>query len=1237
MITIDYIAQDGKLIKTFQMKNELSLDDIAQEICIETKGKFPVPTIALVGSKPAVKKYGDWKIKLSNATVQFRQLVMGDGGGGGSNPMQMIMQVAIIALAAAATWYIGGTGAFMGINALGMGSLWGGLAGAGIMMLGTMLMGALFQQKLPQGQVGAMNAEQSSPTYNINSSGNRARLYQQEPECFGRMKIVPDFVANSWTQFVNNDQIGYFVYGIGRGHYKIESLSFGETVFWRNGNFIDSGYTNSGTPQSVWHNVELKRGAGYSNPFLCQGVGQETKKITVILNFPDGLCNFDRYTETETDSDGNQTTNSYFVPIDRTATFSFQVQQVDANNNPVGSWINLGNKSIVRHETRAFTESFTFNLPDYKKWRLRAANISPNQSSDKTPIEGVALQKIEYTPVGITIEIVEPGNPVTIFPDNIITSDEVSGQELFAPNEEGFTGALGPYTTNSPGTTTNKILFDFTFQQGIGRYNSENKLVNFTISWRIEYRRIDDNDNPISGWATLDAPSITMATSTPQRITKTYEVPNGRYMCRVVRTSDTQSGGSVVLDTMNWASMKAMLPGTYKYPITCIAINIKASNTLTQNASQQFSAIVTRKLPLYNRTTKKWSEEVPTRSWAAAVSHVCKCEWGGRLKDANIDLDTLWAIDAKLQAKSWFYDSYIDGAYLVWTLLCEMCQSQCVIPRLLGPILSFVQDAPNRAPSFALTPRNIVRNSFGLSYMTWNDSTPDDVIIEYLDANFGFQQRDVTAKLPDSESKEPSSLDILGITDRSHAHKVAVAYAAHNRWQRVVVECQVEALGRIINKGDICTVAHPRFKNTAAGIVKWWDQSELSIGLHQDMNTFAELENTTLYMALQMPNSKIWGPCKLASFNKEKAIFDQADYSNLLLQGQGNPFEWMTSGADKLPTNWTLYKAKTYQRLMVVDSITAQDMLHYNLKLLNYDSRIYQYDNLPVPPWQGRGQLPNESEITIPQNFNGIINSATSVTLRWSSIPAAQWYELEISDNNENWQSLGRININQTTISVSAGKIYARVRGVSNTMIGGWALWAGNTTVLPPVAPTLSLSQSYIGGYASVSWNNIQNANEYILALNNGNSDFFNAIITSNEFEITPEIQEGGPYRNITCSVIAVGDGGSSKAALLTISDPVPSAPVNANISIDGNSATINSVSPAPTGDFTGYVLVKGNTSNFGTNQVQEIRQIDSFPYTWSNLPDGDNYFRIAVKDAFFEITNNLNELNFSSVLTVSI
>ena len=1081
MISVAHVLPDGSVKESFEMADGMTLEQAARTICPDSGGKFPAPVIAIVGSKPAVRELGDWDYPLGDgALVQFRQLAMGGGGGGGSNPLQMVLQIAIIALAVATSVFLG-PGAF-GIAGLGLNSFVASLAGAGVMILGTKLMGQLSPQNLPQGQLSANAAAAASPTYSINASGNQARLYQPEPEGFGRMKIVPDFAADTWTQYVGNDQIGYFVYGIGRGRYEVESLQFGESVFWRDGALVED---------------------------------------------------------------------------------------------------------------------------------------SPYEIQD--------------------IQFVEPGQAVTIFPDNVITSDEVSGQELFAPNDAEFDGSIGPYTTNPPGTKTNKLLFDFVLQNGVGHYDDQGNLNNYTVSWKIRYQAIDDIGNPASEWATLDEITVTNGTLTPQRMTYAYDVADGRYQCDIIRTSNTTGDGRT-LDTLIWGAMRAMLPGTYAYPISCIAFSVRANNALTQNASTRFSVIATRKLPLYDRATKTWSDETPTRSWAAAVAHVCKCEWGGRVSDANIDLDALWAIDEKLQARGWQYDSYIDGAYLVWPLLVEMCQSQCVIPRFVGPVLSFVMDAADRPPVFALTPRNIVRNSFSVTYATWSDETPDDVTVEYLDADYGYQQRDVTATLPESESREPSGLNILGITSREHAHKVAVAYAAHNRWQRVIVECQVEALGRIINRGDVCTVAHPRFRNTAAGAVASWDESGLKIGLKRDMGrTGADTDEGDRYIALTRQDGSIWGPCKLAVLEDSTAVLDSADYATLLLQGQGNPFEWLTSGVDRLPTTWTLYTSRVYQRLMVVDSVTTQDFLHYSLKLLNYDDRIYQYGDMETPPWQGRGQLPVLETLDAPENLRGVIKAPETVILVWMSVPGASWYEVETSATGESWVNLGRSNVTQMTATVAPGVIYARVRAASDTLQSGWAVWEGDTSIPTPDAPAPVLDGEYAGASAAISWEPVEHAEGYAVALKSGGQTLYASRVASGPFEVTPEIQEGGPFRELECTVSAVGAAGTSPEATVALSDPVPEAPEAAEVIVGESGVTLQSVTPDEAPDKTGYVIVRGDAPDFTAAQAAELRQTAALPYVWDGLTAGTYYFRVAVKDAFFDLARNPLGLNWSPVLAVEI
>ena len=321
---------------------------------------------------------------------------------------------------------------------------------------------------------------------------------------------------------------------------------------------------------------------------------------------------------------------------------------------------------------------------------------------------------------------------------------------------------------------------------------------------------------------------------------------------------------------------------------------------------------------------------------------------------------------------------------------------------------------------------------------------------------------------------------------------------------------------------------------------------------------------------------------------------------------------------------------------MVVDSVHTQDFLHYQIKLYNYDPRIYQYADLAVPPWQGRTQTPVIETLEAPKNLKGTAQGAEKLVLTWLAPSGAQWHEVQISHDGVNWQNLGRVNSSQMECTVAAGAVWARVRGMNDRLTGPWAEWRGDTTLLPPTKPTLTAT-TYNGGSCRVSWAAVRNATSYTVSLKNGSNVFYSVETSDTSFEITPEIQTGGPYRSLTCSVVSVGTAGSSIPVSVTLNDPAPTAPTGATVTAGVKQATVTAITGTKPADHTGYVIVLGSKANFSVGEVLELRQTASLPYTWTGLAAGTCYFRMAMRDSFFSLTNRLTELNFSAVFTVTI
>ncbi len=1092
----------GKVVDSFEVAEGVTPRQAMLSLFPDA-GNFPAPTIAIINGR--VRMRDTWDMALGGGDVVcFNELPRGGGGGGGSNVLSTVLQVAVLLVAAAATWYVGGTGALLGVSALGYGSVAGAAAGLAVYMGGMILMGQIAgQQRAPAGLGGALDAAQASPTYNVNSSGNQARMWDVEPEGFGRMKIANDYVTTPWMQYVDNEQWGYYVVALGRGLYEMESIQFGETVFWRDG--------------------EMLEGTGYD----------------------------------------------------------------------------------VRD-----------------------------------------------------IEMVAPGDAVTKFPDNVVTSTEVSGQTLFAPNDESCEGEgwIGPYVVNPPGTQIYRILLDMVLQQGWGHFSDQGGMESFGIGWEFQYQAIDDAGKPLSEWATLQSYSDARGTRTAQRLTHACDVTPGRYQVQGRRTSRTTGDGRA-LDTVQWAAMRGMLPGTLTYGQSVLSFRVRGTNALSQNASNRLWVVIKRKLPLYDLATRTWSEPVVTRSWAAAVSWVAKAEWGGRLEDNQIDLETLWSIDARLAEKGWFYDAYIDGPYLVWELVAEMCRAMLVIPRLTGTILSFMEDGPDRPVRYKLTPRHIVRDSFKVTFGTWSDDTPDDVVLAYKDAAAGFQTRDVRAKLPESESREPYNLTMIGIVDRDHAYAVAEGMSARNRWRRTLVDCTVEGMGHLLNQGDIVSVAHPRFKETASGVLDAWDEAGPALTLVCDMaRGLPEWREDApeLYLSLTRPDGTAWGPVLLKGLaekgDRYVATLDLADYIHVLSQGMESPFPWLTRGGDSIPTTWALHRTRMFERRMIVLGVTPQDFWHSSVKLCNDAPQVWQY-NLPTPPWQGRGQLPVTESLEAPLGLTAWVADQAGPTLAvsWAAVPGALWYELHVASDEGDWSSRGRFNMTETSLSVARGPVRVRVRAATEALQSLWAEWRGDTNAQPPQSVAPALASPYRAALLSLSWPDAEAAEDYLVsvALSEGGEALTAVSVagTSWTWNVEAQRKRGGPYRRLWCTVVARNASGVSPVAAVAADDPAPPAPIDADVTVTADSVTLNAVTlPADSGDaadgqedVTGYIILRGLTSDFTAAQVAEMRSVDTLPFTWGGLEPGAScYFRIAARDAFYDLAGDMQSLRFSAVLHVT-
>jgi len=145
-------------------------------------------------------------------------------GGGDSDPLQIVLSLAVLAVAA---WVAGPAGVAI------LGEFGATVAGGVITVGGMMLITAIVPAR--QQDITAQQ-DSTSPTYNLSGARNRMRPYQPMPLAYGTHKFVPDLGMQPYTEFKAGDQYLHMVFNFGLSNLIVSSLKIGETPI---GNYRD--------------------------------------------------------------------------------------------------------------------------------------------------------------------------------------------------------------------------------------------------------------------------------------------------------------------------------------------------------------------------------------------------------------------------------------------------------------------------------------------------------------------------------------------------------------------------------------------------------------------------------------------------------------------------------------------------------------------------------------------------------------------------------------------------------------------------------------------------------------------------------------------------------------------------------------------------------------------------------------------------------------------------------------
>jgi hypothetical protein len=645
--------------------------------------------------------------------------------------------------------------------------------------------------------------------------------------------------------------------------------------------------------------------------------------------------------------------------------------------------------------------------------------------------------RIEDTPIGnfeeVQTEIVRPGESLDLFPAAVVSSDEVSGQEML------YATPIGGFTANAAGTTATRLAVDVVCPRGLYFATDEGALLSKTITFTVRARSIDDEGAALGGWVVLGNESMSAATITPIRRSYSYTVSAGRYEVQVERTNakDTsnRAGHEIV-----WAGLRAYLVDSADFgEVTLLAVRIRATNNLSSQASRKINVIATRKL--YYWTGAAWAGPVATRSIAWALADACQMVG---LPDSRIDLDGLVALDAEWSARGDYIDGRFDSTGTFWDGLSQIARAGRCKPYMQGGIVNFRRDAPVALPAALFSMRNIVRGSFSLEFITPTAETADAVEVTYFDSST-WKPRTLLCKLPGSLAEKPAKVELFGVTSREQAYREGTYMAAANRYRRTLIKLTTEMEGFIPSYGDLVAINHdlPQWGQHAETVT--WDEATLAATLSEPLTW----EAGDHYLGLRRRDGSLSGPWRVTpGVDAYSVVFD--------LLPDLTPY----TGQDEERTHVVFGWGETWRQLARVISVRPKDETKVELICVNEDPSVHTADEGILSPPVNASQLPATpaAPVILGLDARSSPNDPAQMLLSWQPAPGAEYYLIEQSADGLSWTRTGETRAaNYTGQALYGSQTIIRVAAVGsirgawvqfNYALGADYMWAADDTTL---------------------------------------------------------------------------------------------------------------------------------------------------------------------------------------------
>jgi hypothetical protein len=910
MITVTHYrnALDPRDRDTREIAAGATLRGLTKDIA--NQREWPTPTVALVDGKAWMRARWDEALP-DGATVEFRSL---PHGGGGSATRNLALNIATMGYY---QFYQSG-------NSLIHGDYMGAVtAFTGFWGIGEFIAGRMGKPNVPT----YLSGESGSPTYAIGFSQNRKRIGEPIPVLYGRHRLLPDLISQSYVIYENDDQYLYIILCLGIGKFSVDlaTLKFGEALFSELTG-IQYQFVEPGDSLTLCHD-HVSTSAAVNG----QIIGGPSAGLTIakgpMLSFINSgnriNCDspiFSACGPGDTLTPGNvaASPNNHVFTIN-TIISSSAIDTLES----VGDEFPLG-ATLTRVPSGGGIPSALINLPPTVTFSASTKRLTSADGAGAfagvSPYDILTITNTASNNATKTVVSVAPDQSWIQVAESVTNETALNANLVFV-----HAGWSGWFEVAGPNDAIDDIAVDFIAAKGLGTVGGGGAISSRSITVEVEYQGLNSDGSPY-GSATTRTITVTAAQANAVRQTHSWanDTTKPRVRARARRTT-AQSTSVNDLDELAWSGLKGILPDVGTYPgVTTLAVIAKATNQLTQGQSSQINLVATRLIPYWDGYS--WTESA-NRSIAWAIADALKnASYGAGLTDAEIDLAALLALDTTFNSRGDYSDAVFDQTTTTWEAIQTIARAGRTIPVLAGGQVTFVRDSTRSLRVAMFTPSNILPGSLRIDYRLPQDGDPDGTSVAWMDTSI-WQQAHIDLIDGGGTPTQPRTFDLFGVTSEAQATREATYLDRVRKYQRKLITWQTEMDGHLVSIGDLVALSHD---------VPAWGQSGDLVAVSGTTYTSSEpltfTPSATHSVLLRRPDGSVAGPYVVTE------IVGHSDQFGLSTTLDFTPRTDLSNG-DR--TSFQFGANATYTQDVVITSVAPSDSSTVELTAVPYDARIH--------------------------------------------------------------------------------------------------------------------------------------------------------------------------------------------------------------------------------------------------------------------------------------------------------